>query len=322
MSTAIRSTPQPLFSTSRLTVFAAATVVAVAGARWLPGAQLAVPLAVAAIAVAIWHGAFDGVLAEEAFQPRFGDRWRPPFTAAYLALGGAVLLLWWRAPVVALPAFLLYSALHFGTESERDFRPVRLLAGAATGFLPIAASCHWWPQQVAAIYGMMLRGSAAAAVPITALAGRALWPAVTIALLGAVLARGYHWLAAGALLATELLLFRGCSPVVAFAVFFCLWHTPEHMLSTSLDRFGGFRRDLLLTHLRRGFVPWLLSLAGLAAACWLGRHQVGSYVGLLFIALSALTVPHMALAEICRRTDHLLPEPPGGSLVSHGAVAP
>ncbi len=138
-----------LFVGSRLMVFSLASLVAVAGARWLSDGGWGLWLSVAAILLAIWHGAFDGVLAEKALTPRFGARWRLPFYAAYLSLGAVVLLLWWNVPVIALSAFLLYSAFHFGTEAERDLSPERLVTGLAAGFVPIAAACHWWPQQVA-----------------------------------------------------------------------------------------------------------------------------------------------------------------------------
>ena len=155
----------------------------------------------------------------------------------------------------------------------------------------------------------MLRDHAASAAPITTLAGRTLWPIVVVALFGALLNDGWHSWPTLVLVALQLLLFRDCTPVVAFALFFCMWHTPEHMLSTSVDQNGTFQSHLLAQHLLRGIVPWLVSLAGVSGACWLGRHQVGDYIGTVFIALSALTVPHMLLTELCRR-QHPVPQEP------------
>ncbi len=292
-----------LFGGSRLFIFSLVSLIAVTGARSLPEGRWRLWLSVAAILIAIWHGAFDGVLAEGALKPRFGARWRLPFYAAYLSLGAVVLLLWWSVPIIALSSFLLYSAFHFGTETERDLSPERLITGMAEGFVPIAAACHWWPQQVASIFGLMLRNQAEFASVLTGVGGRSLWPIVVVAGLATLRARGLERFRCWTLIGTELVLFRGCSPVVAFALFFCLWHTPEHMLSTSVDRMGYFQLDQLWKHLRGGFPFWLMSLAGLGLACGLGRHEVQSEVGFIFIALSAFTVPHMALAELCRRQD-------------------
>ncbi len=299
--------------TGRLLTFSAAASLAVLGSRGLPPARLAVPLAVAAIAVAVWHGAFDGVLAEESFEPQFGSAWRSAFHAAYLALAAAVVLLWWAVPVSALVFFLLYSALHFGTEGEQHLSPTRVLTGVATGFVPIAAACHWWPREVTAIFAEMLRGGAERGAGVTFVAGRVLWPVVAVAVVGAWRGRGevLPTLAALILVATELALFRWCSPLAAFAVFFCLWHTPEHMVGTSLDRAGRFQVRRLGEHLRRGLVPWLGSLAAMAIMGWYGRHTAQAYAGVVFVVLSALTVPHMVLGELCRRRQILVSEGSG-----------
>ena len=291
---------QPLFLGARMLGFAAAAALAILGAHWLPGTQWALWLAGVAILVAIWHGSFDGALAEEVLRPRLGTSWRAPFYVSYLLAGAAIFFLWWIAPRIALMAFLLYSALHFGTESEPKLSPIHVLTGVASGFVPIAAACHWQPHQVAAIFALMLRGSAGFAALLTALSGRLLWPVVAVTVLGGLRLRGIERWISWSLVATELILFRSCSPVAAFALFFCLWHTPEHLLSTSTDRKGSFLPSLLLHHLRQGFPFWLISVAGLGIIYWLGRHEVYPYLGAIFIALSALTAPHMALAELCR----------------------
>lgn len=316
MRNPMRSFAQPLFGGSRLVIFLVVAVVAVTAARWLPVSRWTLWLSVGAILVAIWHGAFDGVLAERALKPRLGARWRPSFYAVYLALGALVLLLWWKMPAIALSAFLLYSALHFGTETERELSPERLVAGLAAGFVPIAAACHWWPQQVAAIFGIMLGSQADSAPLLTTLSGRSLWPVVVVAALAALRLRGPERFTSWGLLMTELVLFRGCSPVVAFALFFCLWHTPEHLLSSSTDTSGHFQPERLAGNLRGGFALWLISVIGVSVVCVLGRHEMQRYVGVVFIALSALTVPHMVLAEVCRREQAGSSKPLERSLTS------
>ena len=295
-----------LYDYLRITIFAAAAILSAAVSHWAPGGREWMALAVAAIAIAIWHGAFDGVLAEQVLRPRYGPRWTAYFYAGYLALAGGVLLVWWWAPLLALVAFLLYSALHFGAGSERELSLPRLIVGSATGFLPIAAACHWRPAEVAPIFSALLRQDAAFAAPLAAAAGSVLWPILVVVLVGAFRRGVGEGLRGSALSAAELLLFRCCSPVAAFAVFFCVWHTPEHMLSTSIDRTGQFKSELLRTHLERGFGTWLLSLAGVAFLCWWGRHDLEAYASAVFLALSALTVPHMVLAEICRRQESSL----------------
>ena len=295
-----RAQPTP-FEPARLLVFALAAATASVGSHWVSSGSVGGLLILGAIAIAMWHGAFDGVLAEAPLRPRWGPRWRPLFFVAYLAAAALVLLLWWLVPTLSLTVFLIISALHFGTECERHLSPSRLLTGVALGGIPIAAACRWSSVQVAAIIQGMLR-NAGHATMITVIAGHLLWPLVAVALLYACVQRDQR-IKIPVLVSAELVLFRCCSPAVAFAVFFCLWHTPEHMVGTSLDRAGRFQPGLLFLHLRQGFKPWLLSVSALLLFCCWGRHTITAYLGTLFVVLSCLTVPHMMLAEAIRRTD-------------------
>jgi Brp/Blh family beta-carotene 15,15'-monooxygenase len=280
---------------NRLLLFAGSALCAVCGYQLHPASRLWVPVALAAVALAVWHGAYDGVLAEQALQPRFPFRWRLPFYVSYLLLTAAVLVLWWLEPVAALVGFLLYSSFHFGIEAEhRRTGPARVGA-FATGAIPIVAACCWWPREVTDIFISMLRGSSASAAMVQKVSAGFLLPTVVVAALGAYSQRRMCGARVG-LIASELLLFRLCPPVVAFAVFFCLWHTPEHLVETSRDRMNRFSARLALSNLRRGLGPWLLSLAAVVTAVFWGRHTITCNTGLVFIALSALTVPHMVLA--------------------------
>ncbi len=262
-------------------------------------------LSLVAIAVAIWHGAFDGALAQEVLASRLGRWWLPIFGGGYLLLVGLVALLWWMAPALALCAFLLYSAWHFGTEMLDHITPFTALCGVAAGTLPIAAACAWHGSVTTSIFRTMLRGGADhhMAAHLSALSGFLLWPSAALVLVlglvslvrrraGAVSSLGY--------LAVTLVLFRVCSPLVAFAVFFCTWHTPEHLLATSEDARGRFSAGRLWRHLRAGLLPWLLTLAALGGLCLWAPRQLLAYTALLFILLSALTVPHMLLGEVLR----------------------
>jgi Brp/Blh family beta-carotene 15,15'-monooxygenase len=312
------ASPAP-YEAGRFWTFLAAGVLSVLASHWRLSSTLCVPVALAAIAIAVWHGAFDGVLAEEVLLPRYGPSWRLPFYASYVGLGAGVVLLWWLAPVAALTLFLLYSALHFGTESDLHLKPERVLTGMAAGLVPIAAACYWWPLSASAIFAEMLRGNHAQAAALTLFAGRTLWAAVALAVFGGFRS-GSHVLVSLGLLATEVMLFQACPPLTAFAVFFCLWHTPEHMVSTSLDRTRHFQAWKLRQHLWRGIIPWLVSLGAVAVAGWYGQHTAQAYAGVLFIGLSALTVPHMILSEFCRRGASSASDQKSSIFAPHTAV--
>jgi beta-carotene 15,15'-dioxygenase len=290
------SRPEGSLEVGRLTLFAGAVLFCSLVARASAPSRVWLPVALGAIALAVGHGAYDEVLAAQVLPARLGSHWRPTFLFGYLALGGATLLLWWRRPMVALPAFLLYSAVHFGTEAEEPHSFGQLLAAFATGLLPIAAACRWSPALVAETFAVMLRGNTDFAAQLANAAGLLLLPSALLALAG-----GQRFASRAALVAAQLLLFRACPPIVAFAVFFCLWHTPEHLVETSRSAAGQFELRRAAGNLRRGLLPWLASLVGMGAAVWLGRRRAGAATSAVFIGLSALTVPHMVLGLLYRR---------------------
>ncbi len=285
------------FMAARLLVFA----LFVAAACLSVMTPLVLVCTLAAISIAVWHGAYDGILAKPFLEKRLGPTWAASFAAGYLLLAAAMVLLWFVSPRLALPAFLLYSAWHFGSESQRGGIT---FAGAAVGLclgaIPIAAACHWHMADVSAIFTALLRGSSQQmfAYGVASVAGHLLWPAVLVAAAGVL--RGGREIGSLTLIALELFLFRQCNPLVAFGVFFCIWHAPEHLLSNAHDGGGRFSLPLMSQQLRSGVVPWLISLAALGCAVACGPRNWLAYASALFIMLSALTVPHMALNEVRR----------------------
>ncbi len=296
-----------LFLPGRLLLLACATAVVCAGSRTgiLPG-PIAAALAIAAVAIAMAHGAYDHLQGRRRLAPRFGARWPLVFFPAYLLLAGLTLAGWRFAPVTSLLLFLAYSSWHFGLEPEGRLPGVlRLVTGFALGALPIVAACRWQPSEVNAIFSQMLGPSSNHAGPLTGALGSACGPLAALALVGAASGALVRPLADRLQLAAsvglQLALFFFCQPVIAFAVFFCCWHTPEHLLATSLpDGLGSTLRGNLLSNLRAGLGPWMLSVATLAGMFVFGRQGLVAHQAQLFVLLSALTVPHMALDELRR----------------------
>ncbi len=266
-------------------------------------------LAIAAVAVAMWHGAYDHIEAERLLARPLGRRWLPSFLAGYLLLAAITLVGWYLSPLASLALFLLYSAWHFGTEPEQDSLGfLAAISALATGAVPIVAACYWRPEAVVPIFATMMRNAphAAGSAPVLAqVLSRLCWPVLAVAAAGIVSGQlGRRAAVRCELIASVTLtgvLFAVCDPFLAFAVFFCCWHTPEHLLSTAgpLEAQDSLRFRVLL-NLRAGLLPWLLSLVLLAAVLLAGRHALASYRAAIFIVLSALTVPHMALNELRR----------------------
>jgi len=97
---------------------------------------LTVQLAFAVMAIGLIgmaHGASDLAIVE--------PRQRPLFVALYVFVG-AVCLCWWVIdPAVALPAFLIASAVHFGVEDAPADRPLERVA-RGTSLVATPATFH------------------------------------------------------------------------------------------------------------------------------------------------------------------------------------
>ncbi len=297
-------TVRGLFLSARLVGFALTVgLCCVLSAAGLLQGPVAAAFACGAVAVAMWHGAYDHVQAEQMLAPMLGRYWLAVFLSGYIALAGAVLLGWYRFPLASLVLFLAYSAWHFGTEPEEQTPgPTVGFIAFLAGAVPIVAACRWHGGEVAPILEAMLgrRPDALAnAQGLVAVLSFVCWPVLLLAAFGVLSGfLGPQCAALSFVLALEGLVFRMCGPLPAFAVFFCCWHAPEHLLATS-GRAGSLKVSLR-HNLQAGFVPWVFSLLLLGAVLVWGRHTAIAYQGELFIFLSALTVPHMMLNELGR----------------------
>ncbi len=227
------------------------------------------------------HGAFDIHRVMERAQ--LGRRSLVAFVALYVAILIFALVCWRIAPQVILPVFLLTAIVHFAEDWPEVEEP---LFRAALGFAPLCAIGVGHPDTVASIFAAMSSEAAGLAVS----RGFLLLAPVTILIAAvglAVTARTINWhrpaLFAGLIAALFVL-----PPLIGFALFFCAFHTPRHMI--------GIRRELsshaplrmvligaglsgLAVLIGLAFVPQLLSGGVLSAAAG-------------FQLLAALALPH------------------------------
>ena len=252
----------------------------------LAGAPACV-LAVAAILVlGTPHGALDIRRLRRDPAQALGPR---AVLASYLAVAGAMALAWALEPGLALVAFLAIAAAHFAAEAAEDAPPpVAWMAGALVIVLP--AATH--PAAVQAIFQAM--GGAATASRLVRPA-----PAAALLLLAAL---GVATLlrpprapvaleTAAALVGLALL-----PPLVGFAVFFGLLHSPRH-LSRAGRALGLDARATLAAA-----APFSLAALALGGVLMLARAGTAQAVPAgAFVLLSILTAPHMFTGALLRR---------------------
>ncbi|MEK9574018.1 MAG: Brp/Blh family beta-carotene 15,15'-dioxygenase [Candidatus Puniceispirillaceae bacterium] len=260
---------------------------------------------VAVMAIGLPHGAFDGAIAFFLGAGRSVMK-MTGFLVAYSLLAGLYIGFWAFLPMLALGLFLILSIIHFGSGDIQPFAAapagkwgraltaVRITThGGIVGI--VLPALHM--QEVAGLYAALTGTNAEILMAMTALllpvwmAGFAIYVLASLrygALRGAIIEIGVLCCLAGLL-----------PPLAGFAVYFCLVHSRRHFLFIWTAMQEMLSRQKILT------IAILLTLATWIAAglaFYLQRDLAAlsaSEAGLrtVFIALAALTVPHMLLVD-------------------------
>lgn len=285
-----------MLRSARSGVFVAAVLAALAASAFVtPSPALLIGAAALAAAAGVPHGALDPLAAREAGLTRTPAA-LAVFFLGYVGLAAAVIAAWLIAPAFTLAAFLTGSAWHFGGDWFSNRALLRLAAGA--GLLSLPAVLH--AETVADLYALLSGDPARAIAAFQA----GLAPAtLAVAALGAGLAarenaRGALEFAAACLAALVL------HPLIFFALYFALLHSPRHMA-------GLWRRARDRARFLRAAVTYTaitFAGAGLAAALlWPAGRPDAAVLQVVFIGLAALTAPHMVLIERLERLRPALP---------------
>ena len=235
------------------------------------------------------HGAFDIHLA--ARKANLGPASLGLFTAIYVGLFAIMIAGWYFLPTLTFALFFVTAIIHFSEDWHEMREPIFRLA---LGFAPLCAIGTGHPDDVQAIFAIMTDAATAQAIssvfvlvaPITLLiAGTGLF----------ILAKdgsGQRACIFAAMLGSLFIL----PPLIGFALFFCAFHTPRHLLAIRADLSDwpigrtvrvGAGLTLLALLLGAVFLPYAFS-GGLMS------------VATAFQLLAALAMPHQSMA-LCLR---------------------
>jgi Brp/Blh family beta-carotene 15,15'-monooxygenase len=205
--------------------------------------------------------------------------------AVYLALAALTYAAWTVSPVIAMGLFLVCAVLHFA-EDWRAMDDPLLALGTAAALLAAPALFH--KDELRAIFAVVTgeADGALLAEIMRAIAPVALGLAIA-GMLGLVRSGREAQAACCALLLTAMAI---APPLAAFALFFCLYHSPLHLReawqSVTTSRGGRLAVGAGLTAASVGIA------ALLAGTEWRGSLP-DSLVAATFMTFSVLTVPHM-----------------------------
>lgn len=286
-----------------------ATLVAIVISLAFPQQLAAHELVIAAILIVLLgipHGATDHLIFRQLSQPFLGAKglWR--FYLHYLLLMAAYALLWWLLPTLALTIFLAISCYHFGQSNWASFAfsnqvwatITYIIWGALILFTPIL-----WHYEAASIIISSIIGKA---IPILSTTIRlSILVSLLFINLGVLI---YYW--RQQLLSTTLLL-RECINIflliflflttpllLGFTIYFVVWHS----LGSTLDQIRFFQ--LYIQHYNWKKYAWqtlplsFAAIAGLGLLFWVkGWLGLTADIGLLFIFIAVITLPHALLID-------------------------
>jgi len=253
---------------------------------WLsPTAQL-IGLAFLVVVFGLPHGALDPWVAETMGLCQTGVQ-TTVFTLGYLLIAAIVVLLWFWFPVSSLLFFLIISAWHFSGDWAKTMGHIpRWSVGAALLLMPI--SFH--TATVAAIF-THLSGPGGAILADRLALPEGWLVMIMLAISALAVWRGHRQVA------LEYLLLLGLSyfapPLVYFAIYFSLLHSPRHLLG--LWRQAPRAEQGRLIRMLVTYTGATLLLAVPLWWVWAALPTESLVLRLVFIGLAAVTVPHMML---------------------------
>jgi len=235
------------------------------------------------------HGAFD----IELLRARVGGGVRrlAPVLGLYLGVAAAAALVWAVAPLAALAVFIVVAVMHF-SDDWTGTRSGFLATGIAAASIAAPALLH--TSDVARIFvALTAHPAAELAAKLLAVAAPT---SLAVALAGIAALIAEHRRADAAAAASSLAALVFLPPVVGFAVFFCLFHSPRHF-TAALRALGSPR----LADWIRVAGPVTLAALAIVAVLYAG-HDAGAVplrlASATFMALSVLTMPHIIVPRI------------------------
>lgn len=276
-----------------LLVAAIALAVSLAGVS--PPQDITLALLVAGVAMlGVPHGALDPLVARGAGIAR-NRRQFVRFFVAYTTLALSMLGLWWIAPVVAFWGFLLLSIWHFSDDWDRELKRWQRLAVAAA---VIAGPALFWPQQTAEIFSALIPDPyAQTASYVLNVAGV---PVVAAVFLIAMRQLRRNMGMALELLAIPLLAWT-LTPLVFFVAYFCILHSPRHLIDT-LVTYSFSRGSTLAAGIALSVVT--IAVAVIAFLMLPVADLQDRQLRVVFVGLAALTIPHIWLLHRARKRQH------------------
>ena len=254
-------------------------------------------IAMAAILlIGVPHGGLDGAVARRVGWPVSPFGWIT-FHLAYILTAIFVIAIWWLLPLASLAAFLMISGLHFGASDIKHIDEIgskRWLPLMAHGGLVPIAIPGFQPGSVLPIFNILVGEQSSPILLKTIDSIFLVYIAVVIAYL--LFSFKYNkWRSCAANLVALLVLAYSFSPLISFAIYFCLWHSRSHYARIWKSIGLSDRPRCVTEAIVYSICAWFVAVG----FYWYFQMTLNQgLIEITFIGLAALTVPHMLLVDL------------------------
>ncbi len=270
-----------------LAMCAAVAAVAATLGGWTPSSAAALTIVIVAVALGLPHGALDIIVGPRIVTPSL-------FFGSYLAVAAFTTLVWLVTPVLGLITFFAASWFHFArgdAPHHRRLGGARGLLGISTAGCALGLPLALHSRVVAPVLSDLLVGNGVLdPQQVAAIGWTIAYPSITAGIVAAIAAVRLHQSSTVAEIAAIATLAVVVHPLVSFALYFALWHSPRHLISLDIDR-----------------TSWALALGAGAATLIAGavvwhliEPSAAASTRVVFIGLAALTGPHLVVTELLR----------------------
>jgi Brp/Blh family beta-carotene 15,15'-monooxygenase len=234
------------------------------------------------------HGAFDPIIADRLGWLSNSSR-LVMFYLGYLLVTVLVFFIWPVFPMMSLFGFLLVSVYHF----SQDFKVRSVLGRLSYGTLILTIPVVLHSLRVEELFDHLLFGQSSK--PLIAIMMFACAISFLVLLFSFKSYSKKQLIELAGIVSMGLLL----DPLVYFALFFCLLHSPRH-IKHEWNLLPIHKQKMSLV-IGAGVIFATYILAVIAANYLnLSLSDVSGFFTIVFIGLAALTYPHMFLVEIAR----------------------
>ena len=239
------------------------------------------------------HGGFDAAIARRSGWSMSGPLSWLIFHSTYIAIAIVVALLWWWFPLTSLCLFLVISGYHFGASDIAEYGRDWLPWLAHGGLVPIAIP-SLNPEAVAPIFSIITGSDEAADIVLSII--QLIFIGWIICCISYCLFSLHkkHYGKPLVSLVVMIAIVGLLSPLVSFAIYFCLWHSRSHIIRIWDSLLQGERLAIAQEAIAYTLLSWS---AAVGIFVYLSGSMTDMLLQITFIGLAALTWPHMILVD-------------------------